>query len=1535
MKMDGSRNLQNIFPGMVRRTVIKPKFGIQSAKPQNATNQAQNLVTNVVQQYYRPGHARRQSINNPKGISPNERSVYEKFLSTVSDPTYSPKDKNEKRLYENFLSSVSSKHHVQDVNVMRNNKQGHSTKTSIMSKNERRRYNMPSPPRDLNVQSKRKGKKNSDYESESDVGVHSQFSSGKRKKKKKVESRSIKYQDFSGSEESSSSYPKLKLKRRRLPSAKHQVVDAEDYDEQLSEEDMIASMIQKKGKKVKKKKSKLRVKEGINQKLKKRNLMYQGRNSRHTEDDYLMMRRKPKKQRRRGVPPKKLEEAEDRPISYRFDISTEQQHSFEESQSDSGQKAYFRVVSESSASSSSGSESEEEEVETIPITYHCDLYTGGADTGLSQVGNQSVGNGTAKKPRPKSFVTQFSEENIFPSTSGLDSESETHSHPAGGVNQDANPLGTASEEPDGKLVFQEYLQFGLNMGSAVSKQSHLSNETSQQLPPSIESIISASRGEGSQAVSAPLPLEKTRDSSTSSAMETKASAANEKSAAAGMSNFFPPEDTVASRSWTAGKSMPAPLIPNPELKKEKVALDLAAPVIVDRRKQKQDSQKKGAGEETVKTEPGSEEIHKDGLPEEGAAKDPFAQLRVMKEKMSRLRKLQEEKQLEAEKRLSVLDGQEDHLNQLHHVYQQEWNEQQLLMSSMTIPSPALLQAIQKKQLEIGVQMEGLQGDWHKLLERRQVLKQELLLQSEALKTTEAHLQKEIQDEQQRIVSSGISLDSEPSPPRVKEETHSNLKDKVSDESTESKDPGVDGDGKYQKSKEESLQPETDHVASKSRSKSKTQQADQLSSRSSARSKRKEKVQNKKRDKTLEKMQTLQSMYTSLCTEEENQYGDTINDRVVHASDDENGSRDRPFSEEKQRSRDARKSRSLSNERGGSEDWGPRRRTGISEWDKEDEGFPDNGNRTGDGPDGDESPPWQEPGYYSSEKPERRTGSSPPRGKKGKSDRRGRSSTPKSRSIDEMEKWPRGEALPQNPRGQLFGMSPERRPRSRSRGFDPARRPLRSWSRERPMEGNSPAPRSIDEMQKWPRGEALPGDHDNMKRRPHRRGSMEEGAFRRSRSRGRSFEGDRLFQRGRKPSRYSDDDPRPMGREPRWPRGRSRSPISDRDRWAAGENPPSQPESKVEKAFQEWKRGRKDAPPAPKISVCQFFANGKCSWGDRCPHVHTLDFDKRDHVCIFWIRGRCLYGDDCLFSHDLNHPDAVCQDFMNTGSCRFGADCMFRHGKSAPPEEFEMPPAAKPLDDEEFLRRECERMTVKVKAKKMKKKANEDDEKANEDDQKANEDDGKDKKGKDDEHKRDDDNIPSSEKSNENILNLTFGPDDTLDDLETDTKGAQDSKGGTFDSFLSNLGVSEASRSGKESQKAKAQKEAATKDLAKILATSDLKATGEPGIELFWRKFITTFNAEVNESTKIKCKYISRKGEEKADFELPLVAELQEILQLPPTVALQVKGYPTKQIAYNQACFSFCQLLFPNCKTPSNLHKALNQLIKKRGTKKKA
>ena len=75
-------------------------------------------------------------------------------------------------------------------------------------------------------------------------------------------------------------------------------------------------------------------------------------------------------------------------------------------------------------------------------------------------------------------------------------------------------------------------------------------------------------------------------------------------------------------------------------------------------------------------------------------------------------------------------------------------------------------------------------------------------------------------------------------------------------------------------------------------------------------------------------------------------------------------------------------------------------------------------------------------------------------------------------------------------------------------------------------------------------------------------------------------------------------------------------------------------------------------------ICQFYINGACKKGDKCPYSHDAEQIHKKELCKFYLSGKCTKGAKCLYSHDLS--EIPCKYYHGLGFCDNLQNCPFSH-----------------------------------------------------------------------------------------------------------------------------------------------------------------------------------------------------------------------------------------------------------------------------------
>ena len=101
------------------------------------------------------------------------------------------------------------------------------------------------------------------------------------------------------------------------------------------------------------------------------------------------------------------------------------------------------------------------------------------------------------------------------------------------------------------------------------------------------------------------------------------------------------------------------------------------------------------------------------------------------------------------------------------------------------------------------------------------------------------------------------------------------------------------------------------------------------------------------------------------------------------------------------------------------------------------------------------------------------------------------------------------------------------------------------------------------------------------------------------------------------------------------------------------------EKKEKQEMKEKKKEKyKNYKSVKSKQVCQFYINGACKKGDKCPYSHDVEQIHKKELCKFYLSGKCMKGDKCLYSHDLS--EIPCKYFHGLGFCENFQNCPFSH-----------------------------------------------------------------------------------------------------------------------------------------------------------------------------------------------------------------------------------------------------------------------------------
>lgn len=76
--------------------------------------------------------------------------------------------------------------------------------------------------------------------------------------------------------------------------------------------------------------------------------------------------------------------------------------------------------------------------------------------------------------------------------------------------------------------------------------------------------------------------------------------------------------------------------------------------------------------------------------------------------------------------------------------------------------------------------------------------------------------------------------------------------------------------------------------------------------------------------------------------------------------------------------------------------------------------------------------------------------------------------------------------------------------------------------------------------------------------------------------------------------------------------------------------------------------------------CQFYVNGACKKGDKCPYSHNVEQIRKKELCKYFLSGSCTKGEKCLYSH--NTKEIQCKYFQARGFCQNYDNCPFAHDR---------------------------------------------------------------------------------------------------------------------------------------------------------------------------------------------------------------------------------------------------------------------------------
>ena len=75
-------------------------------------------------------------------------------------------------------------------------------------------------------------------------------------------------------------------------------------------------------------------------------------------------------------------------------------------------------------------------------------------------------------------------------------------------------------------------------------------------------------------------------------------------------------------------------------------------------------------------------------------------------------------------------------------------------------------------------------------------------------------------------------------------------------------------------------------------------------------------------------------------------------------------------------------------------------------------------------------------------------------------------------------------------------------------------------------------------------------------------------------------------------------------------------------------------------------------------ICQFYINGACKKGEKCPYSHNVEQIHKKELCKFFLSGNCSKGEKCLYCHNLK--EIPCKFYHGRGLCENYDKCPFSH-----------------------------------------------------------------------------------------------------------------------------------------------------------------------------------------------------------------------------------------------------------------------------------
>ena len=103
-------------------------------------------------------------------------------------------------------------------------------------------------------------------------------------------------------------------------------------------------------------------------------------------------------------------------------------------------------------------------------------------------------------------------------------------------------------------------------------------------------------------------------------------------------------------------------------------------------------------------------------------------------------------------------------------------------------------------------------------------------------------------------------------------------------------------------------------------------------------------------------------------------------------------------------------------------------------------------------------------------------------------------------------------------------------------------------------------------------------------------------------------------------------------------------------------------SKIKTKNKKKKKKKKTQNKNHKIlngkQICQFYINGACKKGEKCPYSHNVEQIHKKELCKFFLSGNCSKGEKCLYCHNLK--EIPCKFYHGRGLCENYDKCPFSH-----------------------------------------------------------------------------------------------------------------------------------------------------------------------------------------------------------------------------------------------------------------------------------